>query len=73
MRTVIWDFAGEPVPDDVLDPIHRFVTDGPPVELCCLLDEEENEAMLRRARNLLREGVFPDDDTGGRRYPWPLV
>ncbi len=29
--------------------------------------------MLSRARAILDEGRFPEDDTGGQRYPWPLV
>ena len=73
LRTVIWDFAGEPIPEKILEDVERFITDGAPVELLCLLDPFENDAMLSRAKALVEEGVFPDDDTGGRRYPWPLV
>ena len=73
LRTVMWDFVGEPVPADVLVAIERFVEDGAPVELLCLLDQFENDAMMSRARALLEAGTFPDDDTGGHRYPWPLV
>ena len=73
LRTVIWDFADEPLPTEALVAIERFLDDGPPVELLCLLDTIEADALVARAKALLDAGVFPDDDTGGHRYPWPLV
>jgi uncharacterized repeat protein (TIGR03843 family) len=73
LRTVMWDFIGEPVPEPLLKAVTAFHDEGPPVELTCLLDRFEADAMLRRAEAVVAEGVFPDDDTGGRRYPWPLV
>jgi uncharacterized repeat protein (TIGR03843 family) len=73
LRTVVWDFANQPIPEAILGAVSQFLEAGPPVELLCLLDAFEADAMLGRARGLLRSGRFPDDDTGGRRYPWPLV
>ncbi len=73
LRTVIWDFVGEPIPDATLASIEQFVDDGPPVELSCLLDRFEVDAMMTRALALLADGVFPADDTDGHRWPWPLV
>lgn len=73
LRTVMWDFVGEDLPPEVSGALARFVADGPPVELTCLLDRFEADAMVARARALLEAGVYPDDDTGGHRYPWPLV
>jgi uncharacterized repeat protein (TIGR03843 family) len=73
LRTVMWDYAGERLHPDLLTAVARFVDEGPPVELACLLDRFENDAMMTRARNLLAEGIYPDDETGGHRYPWPLV
>ncbi len=29
--------------------------------------------MMTRAKAVLREGTFPEDDTAGHRWPWPLV
>jgi len=72
LRTVIWDFGGEPVPQALLDDIERFVDDGLPASLAILLDTFERDAVLTRARAVLAEKVFPIDTTG-RRYPWPLV
>ncbi len=72
LRTVIWEFGGEPVPAPVLDDIARLVDDGLSPPLVALLDPFERDAVLTRARALVREGCFPVDHTG-RRYPWPLV
>jgi len=73
LRTVIWDFVSEPIPDSEMAAVEKFVTDGPPVELASLLDQFEVDAMMTRAKALADEGVFPDDETGGHRWPWPLV
>ncbi len=73
LRTVMWDFVGEPLADDLLDSIDSFVVEGPPAELACLLDRFEIDAMMTRARALRDAGVYPHDDTDGHRWPWPLV
>ena len=73
LRTVMWDYIDEPVPDDMLADIERFVAEGPPADLICLLDSFEMDAVMTRARALAEAGVFPDDETGGHRWPWPLV
>ena len=72
LRTVIWDFAREPVPREVLDDLCRLDATGLPPELAELLSPEEGERVLARARALVRDGTFPVDPTG-RRVPWPLV
>ena len=72
LRTVIWDFGGEPVDEALLADLEVFVEDGLPDTVACLLGTFERDAVLTRARALLREGELPIDHTG-RRYPWPLV
>jgi uncharacterized repeat protein (TIGR03843 family) len=72
LRTVIWDFAGTPLPDDVRDDLRRLVKEGVPPTLPALLAEEECAALIARARSLLRTGRLPGD-RGGDRYPWPPV
>ena len=71
LRTVIWEFGGEPIPVDVIDAV-RAVADSPPLEVAALLDDDEIEAMIERAMMLAEGGMFPIDSTG-RRYPWPVV
>ena len=72
LRTVIWDFGGEPVPPDLRVDLRRFATARLPRGLAELLDDAERRALRARARALAEEGRFPDDP-GGRSYPWPLV
>ena len=72
LRTVIWEFGGEPIPAPLLDDVSRFVDDGVPPPLAALLDPFERDALLTRARAVVRDATFPVDHSG-RRYPWPLV
>lgn len=72
IRTVIWDFAGDPLPADVADALGRLSEDGVPERMGELLSGPECVGVVDRARALLSTGRFPHDPTG-RRYPWPLV
>jgi uncharacterized repeat protein (TIGR03843 family) len=72
LRTVIWDFAGEALPDDLVADIARFTDAGVRDELAEILDPFERAALRTRAVALLDEGRFPHDPTG-RRWPWPVV
>jgi uncharacterized repeat protein (TIGR03843 family) len=72
LRTVIWDFADEPLPPPIVDDLRRLLADPPPAPLRELIEVDECRAMLRRARALVKAGRFPTD-TIGRGYPWPLV
>lgn len=72
VRTVIWDHAGEPLPEDVARDLRRLLDDGLPAALARLLDPFEQDAVLARTGALLRSGVFPEDPTG-HAHPWPLV
>jgi uncharacterized repeat protein (TIGR03843 family) len=72
LRTVIWEFGGEPVPDKMLEDLSTLIGAGLPGPLDALLDRSEQDALLARARAVVHEGCFPVDD-GGRCYPWPLV
>jgi uncharacterized repeat protein (TIGR03843 family) len=75
LRTVIWDFAGEEVPLELLDDLRRLWHDGLPDELAGCLDADERRATLRRIELLVRAGELPVPDEGRRwpPYPWPLV
>ena len=76
LRTVIWDFAGDPLPEELLADIRRVagaLHDGPlRTELCALLHADEVEAAASRAARLVRSGRFPNPGPG-RPYPWPAV
>jgi uncharacterized repeat protein (TIGR03843 family) len=71
LRTVIWDFGGEPISASHREAL-ACLADNPPDELDELLDQHEIEAMRERCRHTADVGEFPIDETG-HRYPWPLV
>jgi uncharacterized repeat protein (TIGR03843 family) len=72
LRTVIWDFGGEPIAAPLLDDVRRVIEADLPDALAALLTRDERAALVARGRELLDEGVFPVDSSG-MRYPWPLV
>jgi hypothetical protein len=72
LRTVLWDFAGEPIPAELLEDVRRLLDQDLTPALACLLDDDEHLALLERAEAVLGSGCFPVDRSG-RRYPWPLV
>ncbi len=72
LRTVIWEFGGEPIPKAMLADVRRIFASGVPASLAALLDPDEQEALLERAGALLKEGKFPIDQSGVR-HPWPLI
>lgn len=72
LRTVIWEFGGEPLPADLAEDLCRFLERPLPDALADLLDPLERDALRTRARALVTEGRFPVDHTG-HRVPWPLV
>ena len=72
LRTVIWEFGGDPIESSLADDVAALLDGALPAALTSLLTEEEVEALRRRARSIVTNRVFPIDGTG-RRYPWPLV
>lgn len=76
LRTVIWDFAGEPIPDEIVATLRCAldVLHGPLGQrLSELLAPDEVEAVEQRTLGLVRAGVFPSPDDGYHTVPWPLV
>jgi uncharacterized repeat protein (TIGR03843 family) len=72
LRTVLWDFAGERIPRDIVTDVAGLLDDGVPDSVSTRLDPDEVDAMLARCRAIVASGCFPHD-TSGRRWPWPLV
>ncbi|WP_240695629.1 SCO1664 family protein [Candidatus Chloroploca sp. Khr17] len=77
LRTVIWDFVGEPLPPDVLDGLCRLrsrfeAQDDVVAVLDGLLDKGEVRALRRRLDRLITTGVFPTPGPGPN-VPWPPV
>jgi len=78
LRTVIWEFAGQPIPDALLDDLDRLcvVIENPASSyrqrLNNLLSAVEIKACQSRIRNLLKVKKFPLPGPGPN-YPWPPV
>ena len=77
LRTVIWDFVGEDIPQEYLLNLESFKDDLVPgsdvhTDLSACLSESEIEALLERTSNILADPIFPPPSPG-RPYPWPLV
>ncbi len=74
LRTVIWDFAGEPLPPAVAEDVCHLAGDaGVHDRFAPLLSPLEVEALQLRANALLEAGRLPDPDPGYHSLPWPLV
>ncbi len=78
LRTVIWDFAGDPLPAPLcgdLEGLRGQLAKGQPLsdELGKLLSPGEINALRRRLDTLLGRGTFPSENPHHRNYPWPAV
>jgi uncharacterized repeat protein (TIGR03843 family) len=75
LRTVVWDFVGEPLGDDVVDGLEALLAvarNGSEATFGGLLSEDETSALARRTARLLKDRVFPEP-VSSRPYPWPPV
>lgn len=75
LRTVLWDYIGDPIPEEALKAISGLrdqVAGGNAEQLEELLFAEEIESLLRRAESLLVDKAFPEPGPG-RPYPWPPI
>jgi uncharacterized repeat protein (TIGR03843 family) len=77
LRTVIWDYAGEPLPYDVESDLGRLreaLVQLSPLTRALerMLSKGEVRALRRRVHSLVEAGCFPEPGPG-RVVPWPLV
>ncbi len=72
VRTVIWEFGGELVPDALLADVEALLR-RLPGGLVVLVGDDELAGVRRRAEWLLRTATFPEPDPLEHCYPWPLV
>jgi uncharacterized repeat protein (TIGR03843 family) len=78
LRTVIWDFAGEPIPVELLADLQKFrqllalsPEDG--AGLHAHLNQIEILALAKRTDDLLSVAHFPNPPDDRRAVPWPPV
>jgi hypothetical protein len=76
LRTVLWDFAGQKIPDELLFRLSSFLS--PPssdLDLPRLLQPyltpREISALCARAELILQRGLFPRQPRDRRAMPWP--
>jgi hypothetical protein len=75
LRTVIWDYCGEPIADEILQPLREMRSDPERIDkledaLRPLISAQELDALYQRWDRLLANPCFPDLDPY-RNVPWP--
>jgi hypothetical protein len=74
LRTVLWGFAGDPIPSELLDAVarleeqlHRGLCD----RIAEMLTPAESGALVHRVSDLLASGVHPYPPDDRPAIPWP--
>ncbi len=75
LRTVIWEFGGVEIDEDLTD---AFTAIGRQIpsdleDLYLLLDPPELAALRKRAKKVSATRVLPEVDMEYRHYPWPII
>ncbi|MCX7852911.1 MAG: SCO1664 family protein [Caldilineales bacterium] len=78
LRTVIWDFAGEPIPAGLLEDLCQLAVrlrhdEDLQAQLAALLSRAEIRALQQRLEALIASGRFPHPDPRRRNHPWPPI
>jgi uncharacterized repeat protein (TIGR03843 family) len=69
LRTVLWDFGGQQIPDDLLArlPLSPDLL----ADLEPHLSPREIDSLCRRAETITKRGIFPRQPRDRRAIPWP--
>jgi uncharacterized repeat protein (TIGR03843 family) len=75
LRTVVWEYCGEPIPEHLLGDLLALRNDATRLKALCdelepLLHSKELEALCHRLDHILNDGRFPSLDSR-RNIPWP--
>jgi len=77
LRTVIWDYAGQPLPEDLCGDVERALVQLEKGRLRSvlepLLSPAENRTLKRRLRSVLAADWHFPDPTSAWSVPWPPV
>lgn len=77
LRTILWGWAGESLPERVIDGLRRLRSDlaGPDStvreQMSALITRSEVRALARRVAGLLAQPVFPEPPEHRTPIPWP--
>ena len=69
LRTVLWDFAGQKIPDDLLSRLQ--LSPSLLADLEPYLSPGELSALCARAESILKKRLFPRQPRDRRAMPWP--
>ena len=72
LRTVLWGWAGEPLPGEVVEAVERF-TRAAPDTFAPYLTDAELAAVYARAAKLLADGRYPQPPDDRPALPWPPI
>lgn len=75
LRTVLWGWAGESIPDGLREPVTRLqamLDNGLPESVTRWLAKDEVVALENRIDQLLVAGIFPLPSPGWPAIPWPV-
>lgn len=84
LRTVVWDFVNEPIPEELCADLTKFLNklrepidssepSGFAATLSKYLSRGELKALAKRAERLISAGFFPAPDPYRRPFPWPQI
>ena len=78
MRTVIWDYSGKGIPNNLLEDLKSYkenmgLIDDLRKTFLSNISYAEFEAMQQRIQEILASRIFPYPEENRRSYPWPLV
>lgn len=78
LRTVVWDFAGQPFEGALLQALETLLFALAPrqpflLEINTFLSEEETNSLRERCAKLLADKHFPFPAEDRRAFPWPPV
>lgn len=76
LRTIIWEFSGEPIPEDIHQDLLELITnpvrrDALHAQLLELLDKREVEIFFRRLEQMAESSTFPGLSSR-RQIPWGM-
>ena len=69
LRTVLWDFSGQKIPDDLLSRL--TLSPSLLADLEPYLSPGELSALCARAESILKKRLFPHQPRDRRAMPWP--
>lgn len=76
LRTVLWGWAGQPLPEgakEVLTELRHDLSGALGARLCDLLSTDEVATTIARVDRLLASGSFPQPRPGRPAVPWPPI